>query len=594
MKRILQITLISVLNCFSISLIAQSGTLDRTFGDTGTVTTTFNRISNEAGAVAIQKDGKIVVTGGRGYSGVDSHFDIATSRYLPNGILDASFGVNGKVTETLGNGSDGDCIIVQPDDNILIGTTLYEGTSDGFGDFSFGLLRYLHNGSFDTSFGENGKVKTTLPGAYATLFCLALQSNNKIIAAGISNGKFALVRYLPDGKIDSTFGVNGTVLNNFETHDLSNCSMVLQKDGKILVAGTNYEDIIVGRFFENGSVDSSFGENGVIISNIGTGYPYPAIVRMTSDEHILVAATHDSLDNFKIILSRYDLDGQPDLSFGNNGMSGLDSVGLVKAMQISLDNKIYLINGFNEMLVRCNANGFIDSSFGTNGIAQPLHSDDSYIVLNDLAFQPDNKIVAVGYRNLFDPQYNSFFLVARYNNDIVLPITLLGFTAVKQNNSALIKWSVSKGSQNYFSVERSNDAIHFRTIATINGKVADAQLQQYSYIDNSPQTGINYYRLKLDDADGKISYSSIAKVDFTNSIQIKITPNPVHSVLSIDGLGNSDAKLSIVDMSGKIVGFATASSDNYNWNLQNLGRGVYYLIVYRQGEKIASLQFVKQ
>ena len=178
---LLELTAILIL---STNTFSQRGTLDYSFGDSGKVTTKFIATSCVAFAVALQNDNKIVVTGGNGYTGVHPYFNIATSRYLPDGRLDSSFGIDGKIVSQVGNDSKGNAIVIQPDKKILIAGDIYVGDEDGFGVHSFGLLRYLPNGFPDSSFGIKGRVKTTLKGGYAWLSSLSLQTDNKIIAAG--------------------------------------------------------------------------------------------------------------------------------------------------------------------------------------------------------------------------------------------------------------------------------------------------------------------------------------------------------------------------------------------------------------------------
>ncbi len=140
--------------------------------------------------------------------------------------------------------------------------------------FYFALARYTTNGALDFSFGENGKVTTTFNNSYAVANAIALQGD-KIVVAGCTsaynNTDFALARYTTDGKLDSSFGVNGIVTTDFNTpNDYAN-AIAIQGD-KIIAAGFtgNYPntDFALARYTTNGALDSSFGVNGKVITQL--------------------------------------------------------------------------------------------------------------------------------------------------------------------------------------------------------------------------------------------------------------------------------------------------------------------------------------
>lgn len=227
---------------FALVRYASFGQLDTEFGTSGIVTTNVSMVRGIATAIAIQKDGKILV-GGRADMGPERNEDFALVRYHRNGILDDSFGKGGiAVTEV---SSDHDCVaelVLQRDGKIIaVGRKGKEHGSDQW-QRSFLLARYDSNGTLDASFGTGGIV-TTVVGGRLSRAKAALVDDGKILAVGNahdSEGKkhFALARYHADGRLDAGFGDNGTVMTSLSSADDSAYAVILEPDGRIAAAGT--------------------------------------------------------------------------------------------------------------------------------------------------------------------------------------------------------------------------------------------------------------------------------------------------------------------------------------------------------------------
>ena len=163
--------------------------------------------------------------------------DWALARYNTDGSLDSSFGSGGKVTTTLAptryNGAN--ALVLQPDGK-LVAAGYVQSTN-------YALVRYNSDGSLDTTFGSGGKVATTISGTYANsgAFALVLQSDGKLIATGALQGKssrdFGVLRFDPDGSLDSTFGSGGMVSTDFSGADDVANAAAREQDGKLVVAG---------------------------------------------------------------------------------------------------------------------------------------------------------------------------------------------------------------------------------------------------------------------------------------------------------------------------------------------------------------------
>ena len=187
----------------------------------------------------VQPDGKIVVAG-NSYNG--THYDFAVVRYSADGSRDSSFNGNGKVTTDFDGSDDyGSSVAVQGDGKIVVA-----GSSGAGSNHKFAVARYNSNGSLDTTFNSTGKVTTSIDinGAYGA--SVAVQSDGKIVVAGSSgsypNDDLALVRYNPNGSLDTTFNGIGKVTTSFVGRTGSRAaSLTIQGDGNIVAAGVAYD-----------------------------------------------------------------------------------------------------------------------------------------------------------------------------------------------------------------------------------------------------------------------------------------------------------------------------------------------------------------
>ncbi|NEQ21307.1 MAG: hypothetical protein F6K28_19200, partial [Microcoleus sp. SIO2G3] len=188
------------------------------FGATGKITTDFG--GNDYGyGVAVQSDGKIIVTGGN-----NSNFAIA--RYNSDGSLDTTFDTDGQLTTDFGGNDYGYSVAVQSDGKIVV-------TAES--DANFVLARYNSDGSPDTTFDTDGQLTADFGGNdYG--YSVAVQSDGKIVVIGESNGNFVLARYNSDGSPDTTFDTDGQLTADFGGNDYG-YSVAVQSDGKIIVAG---------------------------------------------------------------------------------------------------------------------------------------------------------------------------------------------------------------------------------------------------------------------------------------------------------------------------------------------------------------------
>lgn len=238
--------------------------------------------------------------------------------------LDASFGKNGLVETRVGHYVDkAQSVVVQPDGKILVA-----GSSSNNSNLDFALVRYMPDGSPDTSFHFNGQVVTVVGSDDDAALGIALQDDGKIVTCGYTfNGKdrdFALLRFTGNGDLDTDFGVNGIVTLPVGSGNDVAAAVAIQSDGAILVSGS-VEDSAgkVGalvRFLPNGSLDSSFGKAGVVLVDVGSNADIAAMA-IQKDESIVLAGYREEKEQRKVLLVRLLADGLPDTGFGVDGVA---------------------------------------------------------------------------------------------------------------------------------------------------------------------------------------------------------------------------------------------------------------------------------
>lgn len=265
--------MLAIIFCFAAATTAQSapGDLDPMWGNGGIV---ISSLSNSGyfetpDFLHTQPDGKVVVSGD-----VFANVGIATSfiaRFNPNGTLDSAFGINGRITAPFGGGEYLYATALQPDGKIVAAG--YK-TVDGNRDFV--VARYNLNGTLDTTFGTDGKTVTPVGSSVDEIKDLIVQPDGRIVAVGDiavsgSGLDFAVVRYNSNGTLDTTFGTDGKVITIITNGDdiADRHSAALQPDGNIVVGGSGgvlNKDFVLVRYNSNGTLDSTFGTNGKVIT----------------------------------------------------------------------------------------------------------------------------------------------------------------------------------------------------------------------------------------------------------------------------------------------------------------------------------------
>jgi len=390
-----------VMDSYDVTLYAwwkASGSLDDSFGSGGKVITPVGSSNDLRNAMALQNDGKILVAG----CSLGSNQDFAVVRYNPDGTLDTGFGSGGKVITPVGSSDDfGRAMALQNDGKILVA-----GHSLG-SNYDFAVVRYNPDGMLDTGFGSGGKVITPVGSSHDLVYAMALQNDGKILVAGYSsngiNDDFAVVRYNPSGTLDTGFGSGGKVITPVGSSGGCAYAMAVQNDGKILVAGSiigSNDDFAVVRYNPGGTLDTGFGNGGKVITSVGSSADCGRAMALQNDGKILVAG--HSNRNFAVV--RYNPDGMLDTGFGSGGkvitpVGSSDDFGYAMALQN--DGKI-LVAGhiikshWDFAVVRYNPGGTLDTGFGSGGKVI-TPVGSSDDKGHAIVVQNDGKILVAGY-----------------------------------------------------------------------------------------------------------------------------------------------------------------------------------------------------
>jgi uncharacterized delta-60 repeat protein len=311
------------------------GAADGSFGTGGVVITDLPDRFDEASAIALMPDGRVVVAGRSGD-------DVLVARYLANGTLDGSFG-GGVVLLDLG-GEEVALAIAVTDSGKVIVTGRALAPSGGVCCTMDALVaRYRSNGTLDPAFGGGDGIVTVdlVPGAGQggsdRLQSVRLAPGGAIVAAGTNGGDMALVRLRADGTLDRSFGSGGVVTADVNGWPDEGAGVDLLPNGRIIVAGAACRepgssdedcDVAVWRYRANGTPDSGFGTNGRVLADLGAAFGEKAVdlVRQ-SDGKLVVAAQTYGQGGLDLALVRFKPGGGRDNGFGHNGVVTADVAG---------------------------------------------------------------------------------------------------------------------------------------------------------------------------------------------------------------------------------------------------------------------------
>ena len=460
---------------FAVACFTDTGFLDESFGDEYESIT----VSELAYSVAIDPSGRIVVAGYSNDSRGRNNFALA--RYTADMALDLSFGTNGtgKVSTDFSGNDIARGLAIDASGRIVV-----SGFTTVSGGASMALARYLPNGVLDASFGSNntGKVITDFSGNNAGSYSVVIDPSGRIVVAGLTGSgnlidnpydaiqhDFALARYLPNGVLDLSFGTNGTgkIATDFSgnSNDFAS-SVAIDSSGRIVVAGTTnvsngQYDFALVRYLPDGKLDASFGK---VITDFG-GLETIVSITIDANDRIVAAgitSTNLSGGNSKIALARYLSNGQLDVSFGTQGkvIAGFSNdsaaANITQGVVIDPSNRIVVVGStisnvsgatIDFGVARFTSAGILDTTFGNQG-AITTDFGKSNDFANGVAIDRSGRIVVVGSTDVSGSEYKYGFALARYTTTGALDKTfpasftykfLRDFSIISNNLSSFIQ-----------------------------------------------------------------------------------------------------------------------------------------------------------
>jgi uncharacterized delta-60 repeat protein len=334
-----------------VSAAAAPGDLDPSFAGKGWVRTFELRggsgpyFPGGAEEVALQPDGKILAVGD--LEGGSSSSAVGVFRYTPSGDLDRSFGQGGWAATALGSFAHAHAVALQRDGKIVLA-----GEAPCSHIACFALVRYLPNGTLDSRFGVGGVVRTGPRWCGCHFRAVEVLHDGRIVAAGRMYNEFgqtfAVARYLSDGRPDGTFSSDGIASVDVGGSYEGGEALAVQRDGKVLIAGGQRFTVL--RLRRNGRLDRSFSRDGRVTVSFGRErWDTAHAIQVRRDGRILIAGESRAgqVGPSKIALARLTGRGTLDRSFGRRGRVLTEPApagGFAKAMLIQSDDR-FLVAG---------------------------------------------------------------------------------------------------------------------------------------------------------------------------------------------------------------------------------------------------------
>jgi uncharacterized delta-60 repeat protein len=382
------------------------GSLDPTFGNGGKVLTP----GGGATDAILQPNGDIIASGGFG-----------VARFLPTGKLDTTFGTGGLASAGFAGGQSGTGVALQPDGKIIWVGSQGNPSFPAGGTFSFAVARFTANGTLDTSFGTGGHASVEffappMQGAQEFAGAVLVQPDGKILVAGSARqGQIrfapiqgALARFTANGTLDTSFGTGGTILSSNMPDGIT--ALGLDAAGHIFTLPTHAE------FSPTGQADTGVTPAPITASSHGGSsvfLPSGQFVQATG----VTVAKHD----VDVQVQRFNADGSTasaSPAFDYSGAPGLDqaidSAGAVaiQANGQAVAGGAHFLSTSPFGLARVNPDGTLDTGFGSSGALTTTFNGNEAV--EALLIQPDGKIIAAGFSDN-NTTGQSFIALARYN-----------------------------------------------------------------------------------------------------------------------------------------------------------------------------------
>jgi len=343
------------------------------------------------------------------------------------GDLDRSFGGGDGTASHGGQFHLGVDLLLQPDGRIVALGDRY------YAEAEFNLMRLRPGGAFDRSFGGDGRTRTAFPGQPAAAG-LARQPGGKLIVLSDFR-RPGFVRYTADGRLDRTFGGDGTVA--VECPPGWGCftaaSPIVKSDGKIVAAFDAFHEddqyVLLGRFLPNGRLDPTFGEGGWGRLPVPAAIRVEDLVRQADGKYVVVGGSNEELVEEEFLVARFRAGGRPDLTFGGDGYQLTNFVvgpDMAKGVAPRRDGRLLVVGSYGDdcnSTVACARRGWAFAAYEADGDLDPTFSGNGKLMVlpgkrteaTDLELDGRGRAIVVGSRKR--PQEPSLSVVVRLRSD---------------------------------------------------------------------------------------------------------------------------------------------------------------------------------
>ena len=473
---------------------AQDGIPDATFGNDGTVRVDLQNDSRDIPIdIITNENGNIIVSG---FTEINNENVAFVSRFLGNGLIDDTFGTNGFVVVDFDSpGLNTFNQILTLDDGSLLAARLFQYQND----YQLDLMKIKTSGEIDNLFGIDGLLtaNSNVDGYFAKAVLLD-DDSILTIAVELSNGdrKLRLRNFFSNGDINGSFGTNGVSDLNIG-HPLNKIDRIATSNNgnqvlavKIIENGSLKEALI--RITSQGSLDGSFGDNGVVRLEIQEGYDVVDLA-VFDDGKVAVLSQKYDFTNEVILkqISRYHEGGGLDMSFGDEGHIDFNPSGsyyydlIVQQNQklicyIGLED--FFEGGGPNILTRYNYDGTEDSTFQQQIIPGNFELFQSKAILDS-----EGKIVVLSYTPWYSGDED--IVLERYNNN---PLSISDYE--------LIQASVSPNPSNgifKINFETLESKVEYKVYDVLGNRISKGVFSEMSEVIDLSQTQSGVYFLKI-------------------------------------------------------------------------------------------------
>ncbi len=611
------------------------GTYDESYGVNGVTNFAPSSSHDFLETILVQEDGKTITVGRSRYDGVN--YDVFVSRQNTDGSLDANYGMNGimhlQPTPAIYINAGRDAAFGKDGLLYICGYTYDYTNNQGF------VYCVDENGFEYPFFGDNG-VALSEYGGGIVYEAIDIDTYGRPLVTGYLNDTVFVRRYNVAGIEDPNFGDNGTVKIDIPGSLFSFAyDIKVLPDNKILVSGfridleTSIQKAFLVRLTANGSLDTSFGDNGTVILNVGPLADFANAIAVAPDGSYIVAG-HSEIPSNDEVYSRYETfvtrvktDGSIDTSFGNNGFARFESfsgegcVNNSETVTVAEDGQIfgtyYSYNFFTDesraYIYNIDSNGQPKESFAGTGILPITENNldiDGVVEIRTYssALRPDGKLVVGGYAYNNDG-YSAEVFVACVNTDIEGGDEPEVFPAdVEVEAEAVTPYSVKATfTPNEYTTEYHAGIIAVAFFEQMGEEVivealkADGNpltgVQEITYNELTPETAYYVVVVAKNEADewvvvkGEVTTPQVDGLEDVNATYFNIYPNPATSTVFVETNGN--AQVSIIDITGRIVKEVETTGNVTTISVDDINKGVYFIMVQDANNRIVEKLVVK-